>query len=86
MHLHVLQLGFHSDLYVANALIDMYARLNVLGKARNLFDNLPHRDIVSGNTIISGYSSNGYWEEALDLFKELRNFGLVQDLYVIWNL
>ncbi|KAK1369746.1 Pentatricopeptide repeat-containing protein [Heracleum sosnowskyi] len=83
VHHHVLQMGFYSDLYVSNALIDMYARFNELGKARNVFDNMPHRDIVSWNTIISGYSSNGYWEEALSLFKELRKFSLVPDFATV---
>ncbi|WOG83928.1 hypothetical protein DCAR_0103107 [Daucus carota subsp. sativus] len=79
VHDHVLQMGFFSDLYAGNALIDMYARFNELGKARNVFDRMPHRDIVSWNTIISGYSSNGYWEEALDLFQESRKLGVVHD-------
>lgn len=83
VHHHVLHLGFHSDLYVGNALIDMYARFNQLGKARNVFDKMSHTDIVSWNTIISGYSSNGYWEESLNLFKELKNFGLVHDFATV---
>ncbi|KAL8110112.1 pentatricopeptide repeat-containing protein At3g03580 [Apium graveolens] len=83
VHHHVLLMGFHSDLYVANALIDMYARFNQLPKARYVFDSMPHRDIVSWNSIISGYSSNGYWEEALNLFKDLRKFGQVHDFATV---
>ena len=29
---------------------------------------MPNRDIVSWNSLISGYGSNGYWEEAMEIY------------------
>ncbi|CDP19809.1 unnamed protein product [Coffea canephora] len=72
VHDHVLDVGFGSDLYICNALIDMYSRLNNLGRARNVFDGMSKRDLITWNSLISGYSSNGYWDEALEFFYKLR--------------
>ncbi|XP_050385452.1 pentatricopeptide repeat-containing protein At3g03580 [Argentina anserina] len=75
--------GFESDVYVCNALIDMYSRFGEVGDARKVFDEMPVRDIVSWNSLVSGYSSNGYWEEALEMFRGLRMEGLVPDCFTI---
>lgn len=83
VHEHVLEMGFGSDLYVCNALIDMYSRLDDLVRARNVFDGMPNRDLVTWNSLISGYSSNGYWEEALEIFYKLRMAGLVPDCFTV---
>ncbi|XP_060217885.1 pentatricopeptide repeat-containing protein At3g03580 [Lycium barbarum] len=79
----VLEMGFGSDLYICNALIDMYARMNELGNAREVFDKMPQRDVVSWNSLISGYSVNGYWEEALEAFREGRLSGVASDAFTI---
>ncbi|CAH9097839.1 unnamed protein product [Cuscuta epithymum] len=83
---HVLEMGFQSDLYIGNALIDMYARMNDLGRARKVFDGLPSKDVVSWNTLISAYSANGYWEEALEVFHQARLFGVEPDSFTLSNV
>lgn len=83
VHQRILEKGFASDLYIGNALIDMHARFGKLDKARHLFDEMPQRDVVSFNSLISGYSSNGYWEEALEIFRRLRTDGLLPDPFSI---
>ncbi|PIN05885.1 hypothetical protein CDL12_21578 [Handroanthus impetiginosus] len=81
VHEHAMELGFESDLFISNALIDMYARCNELGLAREVFDGMPHRDIVSWNSLISGYTSNGYFKEALEIYNQLRMDGFVPDSF-----
>ncbi|CAN4110500.1 unnamed protein product [Withania somnifera] len=83
VHDDVLEMGFGSDLYTSNALIDMYARLNELRSARKVFDKMPSRDVVSWNSLISGYSANGHWEEALEAFWEGRLSGVVADAFTV---
>ncbi|KAK4752385.1 hypothetical protein SAY87_021183 [Trapa incisa] len=83
IHEHVLALGFRSDLYIGNALVDMYARFSDLVNARNVFDNMPARDVVSWNSLISGYSSNGCHEEALSVYYGMRKAGIQPDLYTV---
>ncbi|XP_048225891.1 pentatricopeptide repeat-containing protein At3g03580-like [Ricinus communis] len=80
---HVLEIGFGFDLYIGNALVDMYSRFGDLVKARNVFEEMTQRDIVSWNSLISGYSANGYWEEALEIYYELRIAGLKPDNFTL---
>ncbi|KAI5660627.1 hypothetical protein M9H77_19950 [Catharanthus roseus] len=83
IHHDVLDMGFGSDLYICNAFIDMYSRWGELDRAKNLFDGMPKRDLVSWNSLISGYSSNGYFCEALETFLQLRMDGIVPDIYTV---
>ncbi|KAJ8573485.1 hypothetical protein K7X08_009996 [Anisodus acutangulus] len=83
VHDDVLEMGFGSDLYICNALIDMYSRMNELGNARKVFDKMPQRDVVSWNSLISGYSANVYWEEALEAFREGRLSGVDADAFTV---
>ncbi|XP_061349953.1 pentatricopeptide repeat-containing protein At3g26782, mitochondrial [Gastrolobium bilobum] len=63
--------GFGSDLFVSSALVDMYSKCGHLEDARNLFDEIPKRNVVSWTSMIAGYVQNDYAREAICLFKEL---------------
>ncbi|KAM7508938.1 hypothetical protein LguiA_019391 [Lonicera macranthoides] len=83
VHDDVIEMGFASDLYISNALIDMYSRFNDLVCARKVFDEMPDKDVVSWNSLISGYSSNWYCEEALEFFHKLRMASIVPDCFTV---
>lgn len=71
IHGHVVKRGFDTDLFVGNALVAFYARCQEVDKSRKVFDEIPHKDIVSWNSMISGYTVNGYAEEAVMLFQAM---------------
>ncbi|KAL0928888.1 hypothetical protein M5K25_000818 [Dendrobium thyrsiflorum] len=70
--------GYNIDLFVSNALIDMYVKCGRLNLARNLFD-VSERDEVSYNVLILGYSQSAWCLEALILFQEMRVMGMMYD-------
>ncbi|URD79404.1 PPR repeat [Musa troglodytarum] len=72
------------NIFVQNALIAMYAKCGALGFARKLFDEMPERDVVSWNTMVSGYASRGIWEKAFQLFEQMRAVGSEVNS-VTWN-
>lgn len=61
------------DVNVMNALVDMYAKCHRIGDAVHLFEFMIDKDVVSWNSIITGYSHNGYSYEALKLFNRMRS-------------
>ncbi|KAF5176670.1 Pentatricopeptide repeat-containing protein [Thalictrum thalictroides] len=71
-------------LFVHNALLAMYGKCGRVDIARRLFDNMPERDIISWNSIITGYASKSMWKEAFELFERLR-LANVQLNIITWN-
>ncbi|XP_059069395.1 pentatricopeptide repeat-containing protein At3g24000, mitochondrial-like [Cryptomeria japonica] len=72
IHQSIMERGFSSDIKVGNALIDMYAKCGIINKARELFDRMPQRDVISWNAMIAGYVQNGFVEKALETFKQMQ--------------
>ncbi|XP_047337549.1 pentatricopeptide repeat-containing protein At4g33990 isoform X2 [Impatiens glandulifera] len=56
------------DIIVGNAIIDMYAKLGNIDYARRVFDIIFSKDVISWNTMITGYAQNGFASEAVQLF------------------
>ncbi|XP_057960895.1 pentatricopeptide repeat-containing protein At3g62890-like [Malania oleifera] len=71
IHNHVLKMGFGSDIYVLNTLINMYAVCGNVRDARKLFDESPVVDSVSWNSILAGYVQKGDVEEAKLVFDQM---------------
>jgi pentatricopeptide repeat protein len=64
------------DIVLGNAAVDMYAKCGMLDKAQELLEELPVRDIVSWNAIISGYADQGQGCKALNCFDQMQAEGL----------
>eukprot|EP01018_Ginkgo_biloba_P026797 Gb_37510 [translate_table: standard] len=71
IHEAMIKSGFRPDVIVESALVDMYAKCGSIDKAREVFDKMHQRDVVSWNTMIAGYTQNGQIDEALDLFQKM---------------
>ncbi|KAK7330142.1 hypothetical protein VNO77_24328 [Canavalia gladiata] len=61
--------GLGPNLQLTNALIDMYSKCGEINTARELFDGIQEKDVISWNTMIGGYSYLSLYEEALALFE-----------------
>ncbi|KAI3873302.1 hypothetical protein MKX03_000949 [Papaver bracteatum] len=78
-HGHVLKSGLVFHLYVKNALIDMYSRCSDVEGALRVFKMVPGFDILSYNSIISGFLENGHLDEGLEVLREMVDGYLVLD-------
>jgi pentatricopeptide repeat protein len=84
MHVEVVRKGLlRTNPFVGNALVDMYAKCGSLVKAREVFDMLPHRDIVAWTSLISGYAQHEYSEDALDCFGQMQGQGISPDVVTL---
>ncbi|KAJ7295315.1 hypothetical protein O6H91_Y197900 [Diphasiastrum complanatum] len=79
VHEEVLKSGLEADVSLANALVHMYARCGDVARARQLFDRMPKRDIVSWTAMIGGYTKHKSSNKAITLFQEMRHEGLKPD-------
>ena len=64
---------------LGNALIDMYAKCGKISLAFQVLEELPVRDVVSWNTLISVYSQHNRGHEAFNCFIQMQNEGLSPD-------
>ncbi|KAJ4700891.1 Pentatricopeptide repeat-containing protein [Melia azedarach] len=79
LHALIIKKKFASNLYVGNALVDMYAKSGALEEARQQFECIRNRDNVSWNAIIVGYVQEGDNFEAFNLFQRMNSFGIAPD-------
>lgn len=81
MHSSVVVCDFRSDVVIGTAIVNMYGKSHSPGEARQVFDRMPDRNVVSWTAIISAYAQNGQANEAFTLFN------LVDEKYdsVLWN-
>ncbi|KAE8684811.1 Pentatricopeptide repeat-containing protein [Hibiscus syriacus] len=72
-HGQVIQMGFHSYIYICNALISMYCKCGSIEDAIFIFERLAgNKDIVSWNSMIAGYAQHGLAMEAVDLYEKMK--------------
>ncbi|KAM7279797.1 hypothetical protein ACFE04_006931 [Oxalis oulophora] len=71
-HAKIIQMGLQQDTLTSNMLINMYSKCNLIVSARQVFDQMCERTLVSWNTMISAYTQNGNEQEALTLFVHMR--------------
>lgn len=84
VHGTILNSGLEWNLFVRNALVFMYAKCCDMNVARKVFDEMPVRDGISWNSIISGYATMGMWREAFELFDRMQNENVEVNI-IIWN-
>ncbi|KAF9622539.1 hypothetical protein IFM89_031943 [Coptis chinensis] len=81
-----IKVGLDLDSRVENALTSMYAKCSDLDAARLLFEGMPEKCVVSWNTMISAYGQNGYFDEAILVFKQMREEDLRANSVTIVSL
>uniref|UniRef100_A0A1D1XWZ4 Pentatricopeptide repeat-containing protein At4g25270, chloroplastic n=1 Tax=Anthurium amnicola TaxID=1678845 RepID=A0A1D1XWZ4_9ARAE len=76
IHGWVLRRGLACSLSVGNALISMYGEHNRPDSAREVFESMPQRDVVSWNAIICAHRRD---ERVLSIFRRMENSGVPPD-------
>ncbi|KAG6600165.1 Pentatricopeptide repeat-containing protein, chloroplastic, partial [Cucurbita argyrosperma subsp. sororia] len=79
VHRHVVRSGFAGDIFVLNALVDMYAKCGDIMRARKVFDQIVSKDTVSWNSMLTGYTRHGLLLEALNTFDQMIQEGYEPD-------
>ncbi|PON55451.1 DYW domain containing protein [Parasponia andersonii] len=76
VHGFVLKSGLDRDVFVRNALMQMYSECGSVVSARLVFDQMAERDVVSWSTMIRSYVRNRLLGEALELIRGMHSLGI----------
>ena len=75
-----------TPLLLGNALMDMYVKCECLCEAKQTFDELPERDIVSWTCILSGSVQCKRPKESLELFCKMQQSGIEPDKIILTSV
>lgn len=76
VHGFICRKGFDANVFIASALIDMYAKCGSLKDARNVFNKIQRKNVASWNAMIDCYGKCGMIDSSIELFKKMREEGL----------
>ena len=81
VHRHILEEGHESDVRVGSALIHMYAKCGSIEDAQLVFERMEECNVMTWNIMIGGLGQHGRGQDALELFRKMKEDGLVPDAY-----
>ncbi|XP_024539627.1 pentatricopeptide repeat-containing protein At3g20730 [Selaginella moellendorffii] len=68
----VVESGNESDLFVGNALVEMYRKCGSIEGAREMFFRMERRDVITWNSLLAACVEQCCHEEALQLFRQMQ--------------
>ncbi|GAB4858329.1 hypothetical protein Ancab_009802 [Ancistrocladus abbreviatus] len=83
VHSPIIKLGLRHDLLLNNNLLSVYGKCYGIEQARNVFDEMPHKDVVSWTCMLSTYVRNKNPEEALEIFNSMLDSGLCPNEFTL---
>ncbi|XP_027113539.1 pentatricopeptide repeat-containing protein At1g08070, chloroplastic [Coffea arabica] len=72
LHEYVVHNNVNFDVFVGNALVDMYLKCGDAESACRVFKEMPATNVVSWNSLISGLAQKGDFDGAMNLFREMQ--------------
>ncbi|KAK1288476.1 Pentatricopeptide repeat-containing protein [Acorus calamus] len=84
IHSTLIKKGLQEDPFVGNSLLSVYFKLCPdFSDTQRLFEHLPHRDVVSWTSMVSGYIGFGRPEESLRTFKRMVESGVDPNAFTL---
>ncbi|KAL6123315.1 hypothetical protein ACLB2K_075837 [Fragaria x ananassa] len=76
VHGYLRRSGVESDVVIGTALVDMYGKCGCVGKAYEVFMEMPKKDTLAWTAMISVIALHGFGNEAFDLFEKMEAAGV----------
>ena len=86
LHACVIQYGFGSDVALANSMLNVYCKCGRVEDAQALFELMDGRDVISWNSLVSGYAQLGNIREVLQLLIRMKTDGIEPDQQTFGSL
>lgn len=78
-HGQILKTGHSNDTYLITYLLSLYAKNHLVSDATHLLNSITDPGILSFSTLISSCSISRHFSEALLLFRQMLNHGILPD-------
>ncbi|XP_024526596.1 pentatricopeptide repeat-containing protein At3g09040, mitochondrial isoform X2 [Selaginella moellendorffii] len=62
--------------FVGNSLLNMYGKCGGVEEAREFFESMTHRNVISWSTMVAAYAQRGDHDQALVLFQKMEEEGV----------
>ncbi|KAJ0089928.1 hypothetical protein Patl1_13984 [Pistacia atlantica] len=86
IHCYISKTALHSDVFIGNALINMYSKCGSLEASHLIFNEMACKDCVSWSTLINSYGLHGCGEEALQLLHKMLERGIEPDAITLLSI
>ncbi|KAI3468959.1 hypothetical protein Pfo_025622 [Paulownia fortunei] len=77
IHDYIKEEGFGYEISLATALVDMYAKCGQIDMAKEIFDSMNEKDVISWNVMISGYGMHGHGKPAIEIFQQMEEYDAI---------
>ncbi|MED6182153.1 hypothetical protein PIB30_025871 [Stylosanthes scabra] len=74
---YILRNSFSLDVILGTAMIDMFAKCGSVEYAREVFDRMKERNVITWSSMIAAYGYHGRGKEAIDLFHMMLSCGML---------
>ncbi|KAK9081965.1 hypothetical protein Syun_030947 [Stephania yunnanensis] len=81
----MMSIGFEGNPFVNKSVLDMFIKCGMMDFARKLFEEMEFKDVVVWNMMVSGYASNGDFEQALKCFEDMKGLDDFTPNVVSWT-
>ncbi|XP_021900408.1 pentatricopeptide repeat-containing protein At2g13600-like [Carica papaya] len=82
-HTHVIKSGWLSSVFVGSSLVDLYSKLLFIRAAALVFDEIPVKNTVCANALLSGYCDAKLWAEGFQLVRQMPLLSLAYDHFTL---
>ncbi|KAE7999609.1 hypothetical protein FH972_004017 [Carpinus fangiana] len=86
LHACVIKHGSEDQLPVLTSLVSMYSKLGDVNSAIFLFYQMPQKNLLLWNSMVSGHVHNGQWDASLVTFREMQFAGCNPDAVSIVSI
>ncbi|KAM0936425.1 putative tetratricopeptide-like helical domain superfamily, DYW domain-containing protein [Dioscorea sansibarensis] len=79
IHKYIDEHGYIDALNIRNSLLTMYLKCGCVDKAYRMFCDTPKKNVVSWSAMVSGLAMNGYGQDAIEAFNEMKRVDVPPD-------
>ncbi|KAL3632429.1 hypothetical protein CASFOL_025413 [Castilleja foliolosa] len=86
IHNHIVKSKLLPNMILENHILNMYGKCGSTKDARDVFDNMQTRNLVTWTALIAGYSQSGLHIEAVKLYTQMQESGFKPDQFTFGSV